>query len=173
MVLGAYGANAVHFAWLQMYLAGRLGVEVGTYTQISNNYHCYQNSKISSAAWEDPYSLGAVTVFNMFQDFDVNSHFSDEKRDLIILEDLSIFFDKGAFVASTKTRWPYLRKVLVPLALAHAHWKTNRGEDRYLGALEILAQVRASDWRLAGEQWIGRRHAKWKIAADSGVSHDQ
>lgn len=43
MVFGGYGANAVHFSVLQEYLAARIGVEVGTYTQVSNNFHVYKD----------------------------------------------------------------------------------------------------------------------------------
>ena len=41
VVWGAYGANAVHFSFLQEYLAGRMGVGVGTMYQLSNNFHGY------------------------------------------------------------------------------------------------------------------------------------
>lgn len=40
-VWGAYGANAVQFSVLQEYLAGRVGVAVGNYYQISHNFHVY------------------------------------------------------------------------------------------------------------------------------------
>lgn len=41
VLMGAYGANAVHFSVLQEYLAARIGVGVGTLYQVSNNYHVY------------------------------------------------------------------------------------------------------------------------------------
>ncbi len=41
IVLGAYGANAVHFSVMMEYVAARVGVEVGVYHQISFNYHAY------------------------------------------------------------------------------------------------------------------------------------
>jgi len=41
IVWGAYGANVVQFSMLQEYLAARIGVGVGTYYQVSNNYHAY------------------------------------------------------------------------------------------------------------------------------------
>ena len=36
---GAYGANAVHFSFLQEYMAGRIGCAVGLMYQFSNNWH--------------------------------------------------------------------------------------------------------------------------------------
>ncbi len=41
IIWGAYGANAVQFSMLQEYLAARIGARVGTYYQVSNNYHAY------------------------------------------------------------------------------------------------------------------------------------
>jgi thymidylate synthase len=38
---GAYGANAVHFSFLQEYVASSIGVEVGRYWQNSFNFHAY------------------------------------------------------------------------------------------------------------------------------------
>lgn len=46
MVWGAYGANVVHFSMLQELIAYALGVEMGTYTQMSNNAHVYTNVPI-------------------------------------------------------------------------------------------------------------------------------
>ena len=39
IIWGAYGANAVHMSMLQEYMAGALRVGVGTYYQVSDNYH--------------------------------------------------------------------------------------------------------------------------------------
>ena len=41
MIWGAYGANIVQFGVLHRYMAVRIGVEVGRYYQISNNFHAY------------------------------------------------------------------------------------------------------------------------------------
>lgn len=87
-------------------------------------------------------------------------------------EDLRIFFEHGPFEAATKARWPFLRQVAVPLAMAHQHWKKNRGLDRYTGALEILEQCQATDWHMAAQQWIKRRETKFLKAQDDGVKHD-
>jgi len=44
MILGAYGANAFHFSMLLEYMAARIGVEPGVYTQISTNMHIYDHA---------------------------------------------------------------------------------------------------------------------------------
>lgn len=41
IIWGAYGANAVHFSYLQEYIANSLDVQVGRLYQFSNNYHMY------------------------------------------------------------------------------------------------------------------------------------
>jgi hypothetical protein len=176
MIWGAYGANAVHFSVMLEYLACRLGLEVGTYTQISNNFHAYvENAGDPLACWTnwpggvDPYAYGTVKPMGLFEGF--QEHSSDAVRERILQDDLKVFFTYGWQDSATKARWPFLSKVVVPMAAAHQHWKTKRGRDRYEGALEILDQVQASDWRLAAKEWIMRRYRKWEQAADDGVQH--
>ena len=43
MLWGTYGANAVHMSMLQEYMAEAIGVEIGTYYQISDSFHVYHN----------------------------------------------------------------------------------------------------------------------------------
>lgn len=175
MVLGAYGANAVHFSFLLEYLAARVGLDVGRYYQVSNNFHAYvENAGDPQACWPvdwgpvDPYAMGAVQPFPIFEDFlggGPAGDMEDKERERIIQQDLKLFFDEGADVANRAARWPFLKRVAAPMALAHRHWKTVRGEDRFLGALEILQQMPpGNDWRRAAEEWIQRRYQKWSTA---------
>lgn len=184
MVLGAYGANAVHFSFLLEYLAARVGLKVGRYYQVSNNFHAYvENAGDPNACWPtdwgpvDPYAMGAVEPFPIFKDFDVppwtvdpmkhQTHETelDTARERIISQDLALFFDEGPEVANRAARWPFLKQIAAPMALAHRHWKTGKGEDRFVGALEILAQMpERNDWRRACEEWINRRYQKWSTA---------
>lgn len=43
IIWGCYGANAVHFSMLMEYVAAFSGMKMGTYTQISVNWHAYEN----------------------------------------------------------------------------------------------------------------------------------
>lgn len=186
MIWGAYGANAVHFSFLLEYLAARVGLPVGRYYQVSNNFHAYvENAGDPDACWPvdwgpvDPYALGAVEPFPIFQDFNVVprdiKHRSleegeDRAREDIIKQDLAVFFDEGAYAAAQMARWPFLSRVAIPMALAHRHWKRGKGEDRFAGALEILAQMpERNDWRRACEEWMQRRYDKWRVATDDGT----
>jgi len=165
MVLGAYGANAVHFSFLLQYLAGRLGLDVGEYTQHSNNFHVYDSSIVSNEWSVDPYEAGEVTPMPLFYQWD-NTVIPDEAREVFIRHDLAVFFDEGAYAAAQMCRWPFLSKIVIPMALAHKHWKGKKGvpktEDNFEGALDILGQMPAgNDWRRAAEEWISRRYVKW------------
>ena len=181
IIMGAYGANYVQMGILLEYLAGRIGVPVGTYTQVSVNYHAYlrdlevQDWRVYDGSYEshhvEPYSMWTDWPLEAMLVMDTASA-QDMARERIVQEDLRIFFEHGAVEAATKARWPYLRRVAVPLALAHQHWRTGRGEARYTGALEILERCAAPDWRLAAEQWVQRRYDRWKLKADDGVNYD-
>ena len=173
MVWGAYGANAVQFSFLQEYLAARVGLKVGRYYQVSNNFHAYvETAGDPNACWPvawggvDPYARGQVRPFGLFDGMHPDEDpmgWADDKRERIIKEDLAVFFAEGPQASITAARWPFLRRIVAPMALAHRHWKKTKGEDRYTGALEILDQLPSdNDWRLAGVEWIQRRHERWK-----------
>lgn len=166
MIWGAYGANAVHFSFLLEYLAGRIGIQVGKYYQISNNFHAYvDNAGDPQACWPsgwtaDPYAAGWVKPYSMWTDWehvDINGI-----RDQMMMEDLLIFFEHGWREAATKARWPFLRRVVVPMAAAHEHYKKTKGDDRFTGAIEIVQQCVASDWHLAAYDWFSRRQEDWQ-----------
>jgi len=174
IIWGAYGANAVHFSVLLEYLAARVGVPVGTYTQVSINYHAYLSTfpKVMPVEAAQPYSVSgfdALQPIPMFSEWLVGGE--DRECERIFQEDLRVFFEEGPFAYATAGRIPFMRRVLVPMCLAHQHWRTKKGEDRYLGALEILRSCAAPDWRRAAEEWVGRRYDRWKLAADDGA-HD-
>lgn len=49
IIWGCYGGNAVHFSLILEYLANKIGVPVGTYTQVSDSWHAYTDL---SPVWE-------------------------------------------------------------------------------------------------------------------------
>lgn len=165
IVLGAYGANAVHFSVMQEYLAYGIGVEIGSMYQISNNYHAYLDTiekvpEVMTLGGTDPYATEEVFAFPMFDDSDELKHFD---------EDLTIFFDDPQMVGF---RSHFLRRVAAPMVLAHQAYRKKTDPERFDIAQEILRQCTAPDWRLAGLQWLGRRQATMLRAADDGVKHD-
>ncbi len=150
MVWGAYGANAVHFSMIQEYIAGKIGVEVGEYTQVSDSFHVYLEGG-PSEAWNkiknckdlitgDLYGTDQVSAFPMMSG-DV-----DWDRDLHKMFDLfdSSDFTQAGFVEHYCS--PFFKAVVAPMF--HA-WNTRLPED--------VKKISASDWRVAVEQWISRR----------------
>lgn len=162
-IWGAYGANAVHFSILQEYMAGALGLRVGRYWQVSDNFHAYDDlfEKLVPFAdnWEQefcPYFCGDVHV----EPLGVK-----EGGEVAWDQDLLMFLEDPYAIGF---RHRFFRQIATPMMAAFQHWKTQKGEDRYLGALEALARMPAgNDWRENAEQWIQRRYEKWQKADEN------
>jgi len=154
MIWGCYGANAVHFSMMMEYLAGRLGVPIGDYYQVSNNLHMYDFNKhqirtvvedAESDGAEEPYQIDLVSPYPMF----------DKSSDPEIWDrDLSMFMeDPYCFGYSHR----FFNRVAKPLWAAHSVLQQKQDPERFETAKAILAQCHATDWRLACEDWVGRR----------------
>lgn len=176
MVWGAYGANAVHFSVLQEYVARSVGIQIGRYWQTSANFHAYlstyeQVKELAAfapdpysdrrAPWgHDPYTLGEATAFPLMT---LTSMLWDEELEQFLDDPLTNTFDD-----------PFFEVVAKPMYRAHEAFKRSKGGDRYDNARLWLEQVAASDWKLAGIEWIERRRAKAsakKKANDDGVTY--
>ena len=146
MIWGAYGANVVHFSMLQEYVATSLGRKMGTYTQMSVNFHAYVDiyEQMSNAAWAhpfgDPYEAGEVQPYPMMT---VPRNLWDG--------DLYKFLRSGG----TRTYYndPFFAEVAQPMVAAHVCHRAGHAEP----ALAEMSRVAAPDWRRAGIEWIQRR----------------
>lgn len=162
IVWGAYGANAVHFSVLQEYLAARLDVGVGTYYQVSNNYHCYEpiwnklvsktNEPITVTAWDQRYptlSLPQPLVH------DVES-FDHEVTHLLNAYEILGEGPPDVTIHSSVRALDnlFLCGTVWPMLMAHRAWR-NKGSREHVRSW--LASVEADDWRVAGQEWIERR----------------
>jgi len=165
IIWGAYGANAVQFSMLQEYLAARIGVGVGIYYQISNNYHAYDNV----IDW----SLGeknALTDWGWsYRDFCVEPLALVTNPETFDRE-LSCFFKRPesflpldpVLALRTGGRNEYenlfFPRVAVPLYRAIRTWKDKAVEDRKKLAIQELDSAPAeNDWKLAAQQWMQKR----------------
>lgn len=167
IIWGLYGANAVHFSVVLEYLAGRIGLPVGTMTTVSNNFHAYEATLPPREIVEkglystaDPYTNDEKLVqpYDMFYDWDAAV---DGRREHAMRVGLDMFFNDGPEAAIGAGHWPWLYRVLAPMAQAHALWKNLRGHPgRYAVTMDALKLVEASDWRRAGEEWVIRRRDK-------------
>jgi hypothetical protein len=162
IIWGAYGANIVHFSFLQEYIAGRLGMQVGRLYQLSNNWHAYtkvleqvasrhqphdlEGDVRSIAAKYDPYST--LTV----QPVPIGTDWKNWMNDLYAFLDGPT--DPGEFCN------PWFSSVAKPMYATHELWR--RGERNT--ALMHSDQIAASDWGMAARQWMERRIAKQEAA---------
>jgi hypothetical protein len=150
MIWGTFGANAVHMSMLQEFIASACQIQVGSYYQISNNFHAYVSTfeKHKNVMFEgnDPYETEEIVPFPMMST-DAN----------IWLQDLSIFMDQGPIVGF---REPFFRKVATPIYMAWKSWKSDDVKSKQVRAdrsIEILEQCQAADWKKACQEWLLRR----------------
>lgn len=163
VVWGAYGANAVQFGTLLKYMAGRIGVQVGTYVQISDSFHVYEDLpywkkwlEICSISAYDPYSSGQL------KPADLNAWLT---RDSLISgdfdRDLKTFFSlydqegiSGDIGLPQKYVTSDFQRVVAPMLNSILTHKTGDTE----GAIFCVEhRVTAGDWGLAAKQWLQRR----------------
>lgn len=153
IVFGAYGANVVHFSILQEYLAARIGVSVGTYTQISNNWHLYESSRpkanIDSAIagyvenLQYPGTQPLVGDPETF-DRDVRSYLDWLGTEGMMQKALDV------------SRTPFLLDTALPMHNASYFRKKGRWDL----AQRHAELVKAPDWRAATLAWLARRAPK-------------
>lgn len=155
IIWGAYGANAVHFSFLQEYLAGRIGVEVGVMYQVSNNWHGYTEvlEKLGDPldlSGTDPYDDATVRAMPIGTNFD---KWDDDLHKFMTWHDGGARNPHGLENEFVNT---WFRDVAVPMCRANS---MRRDGDKE-GALEVLRTVTATDWRMAAEEWMKRRMVK-------------
>lgn len=147
VVWGAYGANAVHFSILQEFLACALGVEMGVYRQMSNNFHAYTESAqvqaLLDAPWTapDPYinTSAPPPMVKLVQPYEPWTDFLMDCQDLF--EQMSN--------PEFEYRTYFMNRVAAPLADAYLGRKAGRPID--------WGSILDCDWKLAFQQWVARR----------------
>lgn len=154
MIWGAYGSNAVEFSMLQEYIAAMVGVEVGTYVQISNSFHVYAEREDwvrirDCYVMDDRYAASDWEV-RPFQMVSSPASFDAELKRFMA--------DPGGDLDEMQGRSPsftyhnrFFPDVAMPLWKAwQAHKKT---KDGWL----FLVNCEAADWRVAAQEWLARR----------------
>ncbi|GAF76679.1 unnamed protein product, partial [marine sediment metagenome] len=153
IIWGCYGANAVHFSILLEFMAAAIGCPVGTYTQISNNWHGYVETTEPLMHLADraddllhgsgpegkidvpwcPYENGAVEPFPLIN------------TDVLIWQrDLGIFMSEGATAMGYRDR--FFRRVAIPLLQAYQAFKDKElGLERFTLAQSKVMECQALD----------------------------
>jgi len=185
MIWGAYGANAVHFSYLLEYVACRIGVPVGTYTQISTNYHAYEEvltgiSELRPFANPyiqppDPYSENPSEI-KLFPLMSETSKLNPDGWD----DELDMFLHHPQALG---VRDPFFRRVAAPMHIAYSMYK-ERSEYSADRAMDYLRENMAQcDWKTAGLMWLEsakanrqqrkEAEARRAKAEDDGVNYEQ
>lgn len=151
MVWGAYGANVVQFSTILEIVASLIGVEVGTYTQVSNSFHVYEDApswiKLQNMDLivHDPYKCEVAPFKIVEENCSVNKFFID----------LSTFMtsSNGRVVSTDELKLPFFKYVAVPLYNAFCEYK----RKNHAFALDWVSHCAATDWKKAAKEWLERR----------------
>jgi thymidylate synthase len=157
---GMLGANVVHFSFLQEYMAAQIGVEVGRYTQMTNNLHVYENNWKPDIwlAESNKWSSKSYDGFNKVnQGWLVPLIKNPAKFD----EELPKFIETYSGENPDRKTWvdysePFIKNTAVPMMdafYAHKRRQYNTAED-------YCSQIVSDDWRIAVTNWITKRRNK-------------
>ncbi len=163
LIWGCCGANAVHFAIMQEYVASMIGVKIGSYWQVSTNLHLYKdhiemfrkriigNEEITIDV-NIAYHLGAgIEQYPPTQPLiEYPECFDEELGETVGWIDM-IQDNKEHYTGNLSNS--FLRDTVLPMALAHHLYKNKELNN----ALIAITNVVAPDWRKAGEEWLLRR----------------
>jgi hypothetical protein len=164
-VWGALGANAVHFSFLQEYMAEMIGCGVGRYWQVTNNLHLYLDRheelmhQLAAKAWPSsqyrngcPYEQNMVVTTPLVRG--TVPIFDADSRMLLEVGDTPL----------GSQDW-FTRKIASPMLRALTFYKRGDGSriERLRNAQEIVAKQmpKNHDWTMAAGEWLERRVAKW------------
>jgi len=156
MIWGGYGANAVHFSILQEYIATQVGVDIGVYRQISNNYHVYtdvyprssleammdESCRVNYYSEQSPIPMKTFPLITQTHcstwDAEVIDFVKNPYSDRFAIGDCDTFFTN----------------VAVPMYYAWDERKKGLSDGMYQAGF-----ITAPDWRLACCQWIQQTDA--------------
>ena len=159
MVWGAYGANVVQFSMIQEYVAASLGVNMGTYTQVSNSFHVY-----TEGAAGDVYNrtnTGFQGNFNPYEYCECLVRMSHSGM-RFFNQDLKQFFklydDFGLVGVNQCSNWrsAYFEDLVLPMLLVYLVHKS----EGPIEASKHLRLIVADDWRMACGTWLETRANK-------------
>jgi thymidylate synthase len=143
---GCYGANAVHFSYLHEYMSVLTGIPMGRYTQVSVNWHAYDNELLQRVS---PIQLN-YNVRNPYWDV----------HPMVMPSDPNQLDDTIQVLLEAADTDDWGRPILEPwsqmiASVLHAHSWYRRGDIQT--ALSVLPERSTVDWVVAARQWLERR----------------
>jgi hypothetical protein len=144
-IWGAHGANAVHFSYVQEYLACALDKLPGILHQFSSNYHVYPGMPRFEELWANPDSPDLYAYGEAMSPGPLLFQGNHEMFTSVLQE----FLD----APSEDTGYPFLSGVAYPM------WQSFQAHKKGLkkAALEWADKIDAPDWRHACVTWLTRR----------------
>jgi hypothetical protein len=169
-VLGCYGANAVQFSMLQMYMAARLGLGVGTYCQVSDSFHVYEDNPYwqwFKAEYErnpDRWALRLHDSRTKYAELGCGNLFVDNTE--AVDAEIAIFFmEVGDAITAGNGRPRYVglnnaKTTAVKNAVYLYNSLMSYRMGDYSAAMDYVWAVQSPDWQYAARQWLERRFIK-------------
>ena len=177
IIWGMFGANAVHFSFLQEYIACALGIEVGVYNQFSNNAHVYTetNSGWHPEKWLAEYGTKTRTMHSprvlsygkglndasgnvglspkLFAGDETVELFDEECKRFVELNSKQF-----SMLQDSTFKCEFLNTTAQPVMQAFHCYK----RKDFKGALSWCDVIRGADWRVACTNWIQKRKANFE-----------
>jgi uncharacterized protein YodC (DUF2158 family) len=147
---GAYGANAVHMSMLLEFMASAIGVEVGFYYQISNNYHLYTGLGVLNSEQAREFMAMRVEKGDLYTQGVIKSAKMVNSPAVQWISDLNDFMQDPLNVPLMAD--PFFRNVAGPMFVA---WYKRK--KKISNGLAEARQIVAPDWQRACVDWIERR----------------
>ena len=155
IIFGCYGANVVHFSFLQEYMAAQIGIPVGTYTQISDSFHAY------TARWKEFGGFDTTPSWNLYNPTGHRGSVTPYKLvddPETFDEDLQVWMERdwkqGDDVPDFNNA--FFPDVAEPLWLSWESYKMGNLDD----ALKLVSNCEATDWQAASKFWYKRVQEK-------------
>src|SRR6185369_9893998 len=168
IIWGAYGANAVQFSVLQEYLAARIGIPMGEYTQFSFNYHAYESNAYwkqareviehdPKAHWRNGYSYQGVQPTPLFTPHTVDAVEADIMVMLQVFDAYTGITPFGWIDRLLSVQWhsDLFDRFVVRYLAAYAEYK--HGDlQAAMGLLRTINDATGfeCDWAKAATIWI-------------------
>jgi len=159
VIWGAYGANAVQFSTLLEYVAAKVGVPMGTYTQVSNSYHVYTDGpggEVYNRLINNQESIAHTVVYDQPNSTQILMTSGDME---LFDRDLNSFFyvydSYGLAELGECTHWQsdYFKCLVMPMLCTFLIHKANGPEH----ALQYVNAIKSDDWRMACRHWLENR----------------
>lgn len=160
MIRGAYGADAVHMSMLHELVASAVDLQMGDYTQFSNDFHIYENMpRFQEIFHKTPLDVKKDLYIYADRTLDGSAELADSVLLLAAGETLNDFLRDAedlfeSFIKVTEFRTQFVQTVAAPLRdvylmrrLMNPEWK------------EKLESIPTCDWKVAFTRWAARREA--------------